>query len=147
MDGENGPFLLPLTSLYEKVACFSVEQKIGRGSSGEIYSGVNLHTGDKVALKFEVKIHQPNAIPLLMYEYKLYRHLGISDYIPAIHYFGNLEYHFVLVMDLLGPSLEDVFNLSQRRLSVQTVAYLAVQMVRRFCFVLVYADFMRRTFT
>ena len=32
-------------------------------------------------------------------------------------------------MDLLGPSLEDLFNMSSRKLSVVTVAFLAVQMI------------------
>jgi len=49
--------------------------------------------------------------------------------IPDIRWFGVEGDYNVLVMDLLGPSLEDLFNFCSRKLSLKTVLMLADQMV------------------
>lgn len=49
--------------------------------------------------------------------------------IPNIRWFGVEGDYNVLVMDLLGPSLEDLFNFCSRKLSLKTVLMLADQMV------------------
>lgn len=49
--------------------------------------------------------------------------------IPAAYYFGQEGLHNILVIDMLGPSLEDLFDMCSRRFSVKTVAMLAKQMV------------------
>ena len=50
--------------------------------------------------------------------------------IPNVRWFGVEGDYNVLVMDLLGPSLEDLFNFCSRKLSLKTVLMLADQMVR-----------------
>ena len=49
--------------------------------------------------------------------------------VPSAYYFGQEGQHNILVIDLLGPSLEDVFDMCGRKFSVKTVAMLAKQMV------------------
>lgn len=49
--------------------------------------------------------------------------------IPNVRWFGVEGDYNVLVMDLLGPSLEDLFNFCSRKLSLKTVLMLADQMV------------------
>lgn len=44
-------------------------------------------------------------------------------------YLGQEGLHNILVIDLLGPSLEDMFDICGRRFSVKTTAMLAKQMV------------------
>lgn len=44
-------------------------------------------------------------------------------------WFGVEGDYNVLVIDLLGPSLEDLFNFCSRKLSLKTVLMLADQMV------------------
>lgn len=49
--------------------------------------------------------------------------------IPNIRWYGVEGDYNVLVMDLLGPSLEDLFNFCARKFSLKTVLMLADQMV------------------
>jgi casein kinase 1 len=49
--------------------------------------------------------------------------------IPNIKWFGVEGDYNVLVMDLLGPSLEELFSFCNRKLSLKTVLMLADQLV------------------
>ncbi|KAJ7955911.1 putative Casein kinase [Quillaja saponaria] len=107
---------------------FKVGRKIGSGSFGEIYLGTNIQTNEEVAIKLEnVKTKHPQ----LLYESKLYRILQGGTGIPNVRWFGVEGEYNVLVMDLLGPSLEDLFNFCSRKLSLKTVLMLADQMINR----------------
>ena len=48
-----------------------------------------------------------------------------------MHWFGVEGDYNVMVIDLLGPSLEDLFNYCKRKFSLKTVLMLADQMVSR----------------
>lgn len=50
--------------------------------------------------------------------------------IPTIRWCGAEGDYNVMVMELLGPSLEDLFNFCSRKFSLKTVLLLADQMVR-----------------
>ncbi|XP_027339559.1 casein kinase 1-like protein 1 isoform X2 [Abrus precatorius] len=111
---------------------FRLGRKIGSGSFGEIYLGTNIQTNEEVAIKLEnVKTKHPQ----LLYESKLYRVLQGGTGIPNVRWFGVEGDYNVLVMDLLGPSLEDLFNFCSRKLSLKTVLMLADQMINRVEFV------------
>lgn len=103
-------------------------RKIGSGSFGEIYTGINTTNGEEVALKLEpINARHPQ----LLYESKLYKILQGGIGIPHFRWFGREGEYWVLVMDLLGPSLEDLFNFCSRQFTVKTVLMLADQMVGR----------------
>jgi len=53
----------------------------------------------------------------------------LADGIPNVKWYGVEGEYNILVMDLLGPSLEDLFNFCSRKLSLKTVLMLADQMV------------------
>ncbi|RWR78076.1 casein kinase 1-like protein 2 [Cinnamomum micranthum f. kanehirae] len=111
---------------------FRLGRKIGSGSFGEIYLGTNIQTNEEVAIKLEnIKTKHPQ----LLYESKLYRILQGGTGIPNVRWFGVEGDYNVLVMDLLGPSLEDLFNFCSRKLSLKTVLMLADQMINRIEFV------------
>ena len=61
----------------------------------------------------------------LLYESKLYKILHGGIGIPHIRWYGTERDYNVLVMDLLGPSLEDLFNFCGRRFTMKTVLMLA----------------------
>ena len=50
--------------------------------------------------------------------------------IPQIYHFGQEGLHNILVIDLLGPSLEDLFDMCGRKFNIKTVCMAARQMVR-----------------
>ena len=50
-------------------------------------------------------------------------------------WFGQEQSYNILVMDLLGPSLEDLFNFCSRRFTMKTVLMLADQMIGRIEFI------------
>ncbi|XP_060218473.1 casein kinase 1-like protein 2 isoform X2 [Lycium barbarum] len=111
---------------------FRLGRKIGSGSFGEIYLGANVQTNEEVAIKLEnVKTKHPQ----LLYEAKLYKILQGGTGVPNLKWFGVEGDYNVLVMDLLGPSLEDLFNFCSRKMSLKTVLMLADQMINRVEFV------------
>ncbi|CAM8983207.1 unnamed protein product [Rhodiola kirilowii] len=111
---------------------FRMGRKIGSGSFGEIYLGTNIQTNEEVAIKLE---STKTKHPQLLYESKLYRILQGGTGIPNVRWFGVEGEYNVLVKDLLGPSLEDLFNFCSRKLSLKTVLMLADQMINRVEFV------------
>ncbi|MQL99737.1 hypothetical protein Taro_032462 [Colocasia esculenta] len=74
--------------------------------------------------------------PQLLYESKLYRILQGGTGIPNVRWFGVEGDYNVFVMDLLVPSLVDLFNFCCRKLSLKTVLMLANQMVENFSCIL-----------
>jgi len=68
--------------------------------------------------------------------------------VPQVYYFGQEGLHNILVIDLLGPNLEDLFDMCGRKFTIKTVCMAAKQMVS-FCCLRVArqpfsADIMRR---
>ncbi|XP_067614472.1 casein kinase I-like [Eurosta solidaginis] len=103
-------------------------KKIRSGSHGEIYLGENIKSGQEVAIKIE---RTYTGQPQLMHEAELYKFLRGGFGIPCIRHHGKETNFNFLVMDLLGPSLEDLFNSCSRRFTIKTVLMLVDQMILR----------------
>ncbi|KAF7294821.1 Kinase-like protein [Mycena indigotica] len=107
---------------------YRVGKKIGEGSFGVIFEGTNLLNSQTVAIKFEPRKAEA---PQLRDECRSYRILAGCTGIPQIYHFGQEGLHNILVIDLLGPSLEDLFDMCGRKFSIKTVCMAARQMLSR----------------
>lgn len=107
---------------------YQLGRKIGSGSFGEIYLGQHVQNNDEVAIKLEIT---KTKHPQLLYESKLYKLLQGGIGIPNVRWFGVEGDHNILVMDLLGPSLEDLFSFCRRKFTLKTVLMLADQLICR----------------
>ncbi|XP_060646387.1 discs overgrown protein kinase [Drosophila nasuta] len=107
---------------------YRLGRKIGSGSFGDIYLGTTINTGEEVAIKLEcIRTKHPQ----LHIESKFYKTMQGGIGIPNIIWCGSEGDYNVMVMELLGPSLEDLFNFCSRRFSLKTVLLLADQMISR----------------
>ncbi|KAJ1383225.1 Serine/threonine-protein kinase, active site [Sesbania bispinosa] len=114
---------------------YKVERKLGKGGFGQVFVGRRVTGGNdriagpgatEVALKFEHRNSKGcNYGP--PYEWQVYNTLGGSHGIPKVHYKGRQGEYYVMVMDMLGPSLWDVWNSSSQAMSAEMVACIAVE--------------------
>jgi len=110
------------------VGNYRLMKKLGSGSFGEVYKAVDLNTKAEVAIKLE-SINSRH--PQLEYEAKVYKVMEGGPGIPRVYWCGLAGDRYAMVMDLLGPSLEDLFNRSQRKFSIKTVLMIADQMIQQ----------------
>ena len=111
---------------------YSLSRKIGHGAFGEIYIGKSVRTGKPVAVKKE-PIN--TKFPQLLYEAKVYSILEGGMGIPRVYMKGSLGDNNIMVMDLLGPSLEDLFNYCGRRFTLKTTMMLGIELITRLEFI------------
>ncbi|KAL4062222.1 kinase-like domain-containing protein [Scleroderma citrinum] len=107
---------------------YRVGKKIGEGSFGVVFEGTKLLSNQPVAIKFEPR---KSDAPQLRDEFRSYRTLNSTVGVPQVHHFGQEGLHNVLVIDLLGPNLEDLFDMCGRKFTIKTVCMAAKQMITR----------------
>ena len=109
---------------------YSLDSKhlLGKGSFGSIYCGKNLNSNEEVAIKIEpVNVEQPQ----LIYEYKIYKILEGGVGFPKIYKYKTEKNYNILVMELLGDSIETIFNKAQKKFSLLTCIMIVDQILSR----------------
>jgi hypothetical protein len=95
--------------------------------AGEIYSAYDILSGEEVAIKFETG---SPPFSQLQNEHKSYKVLGNRNGLPHVKWFGKDSDHNVMVLTLLGPSLERLWVALGCQFKLETVVGIAEQMVR-----------------
>ncbi|KAL5596570.1 uncharacterized protein BROUX77_007254 [Berkeleyomyces rouxiae] len=124
---KNGPFHKE-NDPSNKISRWHINKKIGTGSFGVIYDGIDPETEKHVAFKFESTVCES---PQLREEYRSYKLLAGCKGVSPVHAFGDQYLHRYLVIDGLGPSLEMLYSKCKRVFSVKTVCMLGIQMIDR----------------
>jgi len=107
---------------------YRVGKKIGSGNFGELRLGKNLYNNEDVAIKLEPA---ESRAPQLYLEYRFYQLLGTQVGVPKVHTFGTCGKYNALVLELLGPCLEDLFDMCNRKFSLKTVCMVGIQLITR----------------
>jgi casein kinase 1 len=98
-----------------------------KGAGGEGGSSSNSSTPAVIAIKLE-ETKEGNQLEL---EAKVYKTLSGVTGFPDVYAVGEAGAHRYMAMQLLGPSLEDLFSFSGRRFSTKTLCMIALQLLRR----------------
>jgi serine/threonine protein kinase len=110
---------------------FELKAKLGAGCFGEVYKGVNMETGEAIAIKTEeVECSAPQLeqeSETLLYLGKPVPQQGFAE----CYFFGREGAFHVLVMDLLGKSLEDMIQKRGGKFTAKTTVLIAEQVTRR----------------
>ncbi|EMS11013.1 casein kinase, putative [Entamoeba histolytica HM-3:IMSS] len=107
---------------------YRLVHKIGGGSFGEIYSAVDVTDNSKRAVKLEKNDRKPQQ---LAFEHRVYSLFIDEIGFPKIYHYGTEGDYNTLVMQLLGPSLEDLMK-AKHQLTLLSVCLIAEQLLSRF---------------
>ena len=106
---------------------YKLLKKIGKGSFGNIYICKDIISNQFFAAKLENK---EGNINILEKEYKIMKNINIYK-IPYVKEYGSNNIYNILIMQLLGKSLEQIFEqiLHKEKMSLHCICNIALQII------------------
>ncbi|KAJ3672851.1 hypothetical protein LUZ60_006225 [Juncus effusus] len=116
---------------------YRVERKLGKGGFGQVFVGRRVtggsgRTSGSAALEVAIKFEHRNSKGCNYgppYEWQVYNTLGGTHGVPKVHYKGRQGDYYIMIMDMLGPSLWDAWNSAGQAMSSEMVACIAAEAV------------------
>lgn len=136
LTSHDSAYKIPLVSkdyklIDKKYICFR-DYVIGTGSFGKVLYGIDVERQNEFAIKFEKPTVKHS---VLKEELKIYLDLKEGVGIPQIYWYGKYKNNKIMIMDLLGPSLDKFFKICEKRLNLESTVNLGIQMINRIEFV------------
>ena len=105
---------------------YKCNKKIGKGSFGYVYQGVNILNDSEVAIKIEHKNIKNHLLELESNFLCLLKGFGI----PEIKSYGHSGNFYILVEELLGNNLGQIKNII-KNLTLKDISMIAIQIIDR----------------
>ena len=105
---------------------YKVKKLIGEGRFSSVYEGINILTNESIAMKYESRRTKFNLLESELFHLIKVKGIGI----PKIISFGRNYSFNILIEELLGPSMKQLWNLNKnikQKALLKTVCMLAIQ--------------------
>ena len=115
---------------------YLIKKKLGEGSFGKVYVIANVKTNELFAAKFvsffylNFQEKRDNKNELLDIEARILHHIKAFG-LPEIIAFKSAKDYNILIMELLGQSLETLFQSQEKKFSLKTVCMIGIQILDR----------------
>ena len=116
-------------SLIDDTYKILTDKRLGGGSFGHVYKCLNIKTNKEYSIKVE---SNDTTNPQLLHEYKILKILEGNEGIPKTYLFKNIGGESILIMDLLGPNLEDILqDTKTKKFTLKTCLMTLRQIIER----------------
>ena len=107
---------------------YRIIEKLGKGSFGFVYSGLNIQDNRKIAIKFEKR----GAPYHLLEKEGMFLALLKGPGIPEVLSYGKNNNYYILIQELLGENLWQILKLAKlNKYNINDLSKIAIQMIDR----------------
>ena len=106
---------------------YRISELLGKGSSSTVYMGKNINSGENVAIKIEELEKQGNLLESEAYHLFQLKGNGV----PEVKSFGRHGKYKLLVLTLLGNSIDKYFKIMNKNFTIKDICMIAIQLIER----------------